>query len=133
MIDFETLTPPQRPNWWLLAPPGLCKAATPKMQTPVFAGSPEDIREALLAAIGREPRTTLVAQDEASGRFAFTAKTRLMGFVDDVDVRILSQGPQRTTFALYSRSRVGYSDLGVNAARGLRILNGVAARAQRVD
>lgn len=128
MINFETLVPPRRPNWWLAAPPGLCLHATPMATTPVFASSAATLADVVKGAVLADPRTRLAAEDEASHRIAFTATSRLMRFVDDIDVAIFARGAGASTLALYSRSRVGYSDWGVNAARGERILDRVAER-----
>ena len=128
MIDFETLAPPSRPNWWLLAPEGLCRAATPTLIAPVFAAPPQTLADVVKGAILADPRTRLVEDDAERLRFAFTATSRVLRFVDDIDVAILPQGAGSSTLALYSRSRVGYSDLGVNAARGQRILARITER-----
>ncbi len=128
MIDFETLVLPRSPNAWLMAPAGLCPRAQPHQLSPLFGASAVATQAAVLAAMAAEPRTVLTEEDGAAGRFAFVARSRLMGFQDDVDIRILAQGADAYTFAFYSRSRVGYSDMGVNAARGQRILAFVSAR-----
>ena len=51
-----------------------------------------------------------------------TSRSRLFGFVDDFEAK-LEQTPKGTFVHFRSASRVGYSDLGVNKKRILRIVN----------
>ncbi|MFZ4120478.1 MAG: DUF1499 domain-containing protein [Caulobacterales bacterium] len=128
MIDFTSLTLPRTPNTWLCAPEGLCKSARPHRLAPVYLATPQAMREALIAAMASEPRTAQAAADAATGQFAFTATSSLMRFVDDIDAKVVPLGDGRVSLALYSRSRVGYGDWGVNKKRGERILAAIAAR-----
>lgn len=52
----------------------------------------------------------------AEGRIEATDTTRIMGFKDDIVIRVQATG-SRTRVDIRSASRVGESDLGVNAAR----------------
>ena len=56
-------------------------------------------------------------QSAESGQLRYIAKTALLGFKDDVDIEIIPIDENATTLAIYSRSRVGYSDLGANQKR----------------
>lgn len=58
---------------------------------------------------------------------AYEQRTPLLGFTDDIDVRFVSLGESRASLAVYSRSRVGYSDLGTNRKRVMRWLAGLEA------
>lgn len=44
-------------------------------------------------------------------------KTRIFRFADDISVAYIGLGRERSTIALFSRSRLGYSDLGTNRRR----------------
>ena len=68
--------------------------------------------EATLAEMGLE----IIAVDEASGLIEATATTFWFGFKDDMVVRVVTDG-EGAKIDLRSMSRVGQSDVGVNAAR----------------
>lgn len=55
-------------------------------------------------------------QQEQSDYLAFTFKSALFGFVDDMEVRL---DPAQNVIHIRSASRVGHSDRGVNAKRVL--------------
>jgi len=44
-------------------------------------------------------------------------RSRLMRYPDTVVARIYGAGPGRSMLGLYSRSQIGYSDMGMNRAR----------------
>ena len=68
--------------------------------------------EAVLEAMGIE----LVATDKEAGLIEGTATTFWFGFKDDVVVRVVANG-DGSKIDVRSMSRVGQSDIGVNAAR----------------
>lgn len=78
-------------------------------------------------ALVRERGWSVVAENEADLRIEATEKSRLFGFVDEVVLRI-AETPDGTRVDMRSRSRLGRSDLGVNAARIRAFLADLAAR-----
>src|SRR3546814_20275456 len=66
------------------------------------------------------PYTTLFR----SRRWELVQRSRLFRFADDVSVRFIDNGNGNgtATLAIYSRSRLGYGDLGVNRSRVQRWL-----------
>ena len=55
--------------------------------------------------------------DAEKGRIEATATSKLFHFVDDIVIRVRPDGAAGSRVDLRSRSRVGQSDLGANAAR----------------
>ena len=110
-LDFRALKRPARPNNWLVAPPGFADQAAPNAASPVFAMSETDL-----------------FVDETARQISFIAVTPLMHFKDDVDIAVLSEtgDGDYSTLAIYSRSRIGHSDLGANAKRVNEILAALA-------
>ena len=74
------------------------------------------LKERLGAAILAEPRVQALAAP-SENHLRFVQRSFLMRYPDVVDVLVLPRGEARSTLALYSRSAVGHSDLGVNRAR----------------
>jgi uncharacterized protein (DUF1499 family) len=124
MLDFATLQRPSSPNTCLVAPEGLCRSAQPDWAARRLAATPSAAFDAIRAAVQAEPRVRITVEDREAGRLAFEQRSRLMGFVDDVDVQVLAD-PAGAAVAIYSRSRVGYSDMGVNRKRVSRLLAAV--------
>jgi uncharacterized protein (DUF1499 family) len=68
------------------------------------------------AVAERTPGWNVTNADSESGRIEATATSKLFHFVDDVVIRVRPDGAG-SRVDLRSRSRVGQSDLGANAAR----------------
>ncbi|MEA5446909.1 DUF1499 domain-containing protein [Gammaproteobacteria bacterium AB-CW1] len=91
------------------------RQAYPDLETLMLAVDPETAMDASVTvahAMGWE----LVAVDAAEGRLEGTATTRWFGFEDDVVIRIQATG-EGSALDIRSKSRVGRSDVGTNAAR----------------
>lgn len=123
LIDFVKLTRPSSPNTFHVAPDGLCEQAVPDESAAPFQISPMALYTAVLRRIEAEPRWTLQDQATEQLQLSFVATTAFLRFKDDVDVLVRPATPGQALdaagaeIAIYSRSRVGYSDLGANAKR----------------
>jgi uncharacterized protein (DUF1499 family) len=117
-VQFSTLALKDSPNQFLVCPPGRC-AASPHAASPVFAVTEQDLRAAIIATWRAMDRTRLVAgtADPASGEIRFVQYSKWLGFPDTVSVHTYPLDGNRSTLAIYSRSQVGRSDLGVNRDR----------------
>lgn len=115
-VDPLTVARATSPNTALLAPEGAA-AAAPDGPAPIWTGrTPEEVMAAFAAAVAAAPRTALIAGDPAALHATWRQRSLLMGYPDYVSARALpAEGG--ATLAIYSRSRFGRSDLGVNAAR----------------
>lgn len=117
MLDFATLERPRAPNTCLALPPGCSARATADLESPVFSMPAERLEQAVLALADREPRTLHASSDAATRQHGFVQRSRLLRFPDEIVVRIVEQGEGASSLAVYSRSRCGYSDFGVNRRR----------------
>jgi uncharacterized protein (DUF1499 family) len=73
----------------------------------------------------------IAASDPEAGRIEATARTFWFGFRDDVVIRISRTPDGESVVDMRSASRVGESDLGVNAARIYGFLKELEARLKR--
>ena len=127
-IDFKTFKRPAKPNNWLVAPDGFVDAALPDESSPVFDRTPDALFEDIMQMIAARRDWKIKASDPAPGRISFIAVTKLMRFKDDVDILVLPVDghDHQSTLAIYSGSRLGYSDLGTNGKRVNALLNALA-------
>lgn len=117
MADFATLSLRGQPNEYLALPPGFASAARPHAESPVFEMLVSVLEDASLTAIRGQPRVETVATDPAGRQYAFVQRSALLRFPDTVTVGFVDLGNGRSSLAIYSRSKVGYSDLGANRRR----------------
>jgi len=115
-IDFATLKRRKSPNDALVCPPRLCKAKS-DLEAPAFAVDAKGLRAAMVKVIASEPMITAVhiADDALTDRYV--QRSALLGFPDTIVVRYLDQPEGTSMVAIYSRSQLGDSDMGVNKAR----------------
>ena len=95
---------------------------------PVTLPVPPDDAFGRALAVAREMGWEIVAAEEAEGRIEATATTFWFGFKDDVVIRI-QPAEAGSRVDVRSTSRVGVSDLGVNAARVRRFFEEFRERA----
>lgn len=128
-IDFETLHRPTSPNTYLLAPEGLCQNAVPDAVAPEIPLGTGALFSKLESLVRDTPNWQISHIDPPALSLSFIAVTRWLKFKDDVDVKVIgpSSAAGPSTLAIYSRSRVGYSDLGANKKRVLAMLENLTA------
>ena len=72
---------------------------------------------AAVTDVAQEMGWEIVDADNAEGRVEATDTTKWFGFKDDVVVRMIKRYGHSTVLDVRSKSRVGRSDIGVNANR----------------
>lgn len=103
-VDPRSVTPPDTPNTYLVAD-----------HDAVTLPMPPDEALARLDAIAlADPRTKRLFQDD--GRVTYVQRSAVFGFPDYISVNV-APVDGGSSVSIYSRSRFGYSDLGVNKAR----------------
>ena len=116
-IHFKSVKRPPKPNTCLAVPVDFCLAAETDFTPPVFEMNAENLFKALNDEIEAERSWSRVETDAEARKLKFVATTGFMRFKDDVDIEVIPVDDDRSTLAIYSRSRVGYSDLGTNRKR----------------
>lgn len=119
---FVRLAPTDAARWHvsLAASPRSIKpndaAAYPGAGAPDLALPPAALAQRIADIALAEPRTAWVAGSVAEGQMTFVQRSALWGFPDFITVEVLPTATG-STLRIWSRSRFGYSDMGVNAAR----------------
>jgi uncharacterized protein (DUF1499 family) len=90
-------------------------AAYPEVRPLLVESPPDEVFPRMLAA-AQAMDWAIVSSDQASGRIEATATMPWWGFKDDIVV-VMSPNGSGTRVDVRSKSRVGKSDFGVNAAR----------------
>lgn len=114
-LDLRTLRRAALPKDALAAPAGVGEAR-PDVAVPVFALSKDAFAERLRAVALSEPCTRMVAAFPALDQMVFEQRTPVLGFPDTIRVQVVSLNAGVSAI-LYSRSRYGGWDLGVNRKR----------------
>jgi len=128
-LDFVQLERRRSANDALASPPGFCRLVKADLESPVFQVPAERLREIVSRVAQDEPRTVLIAPSSCAGETRYLVRSPILRFPDLVDVRVIARGEHASTLAIYSRSRVGRYDFGVNRRRVERWLRRVAASA----
>lgn len=82
----------------------------------------------ILQMVQTHPRWTLVRADEGSGLIRAEARTLVFRFVDDVRFKLKLDHNALTRVDMWSQSRVGKGDLGVNTRRIARFFRDLDRR-----
>jgi len=115
-LDPATLERTGRPNDFLVCPESFCAAASDRV-APVLDLPPADQLRLWEEVVTTSPRSRVLEIDDDRLTIHAEQRSRLMRFVDTIVVRVVPLEDGRSSFAAYSRSELGYSDLGVNQAR----------------
>jgi len=95
----------------------LQKEFYPDLMTHVYVQSPDEVFAAVVEVV-EDFGWELVDANSDEGRVEATESTRWFGFKDDVVIRLKPGGAADSTILdIRSKSRVGRSDIGVNANR----------------
>lgn len=125
-IELETLRRSPKPNNYLVAPAGFCQQSEPDDEPPIFDASARGLFSKLSELIAAERLWALKYSDPEALQVHFIARTPLLRFKDDVYIQIIAPDAdtveQGASLAIYSGSRLGYSDLGANKKRVVTIL-----------
>ena len=125
--DFTHIRPAKTPNRFLVCPENYC-AAQPDLVATTYPVEAADLKQTLRDIITDMPGT-LVVPGPAPDDIRFVQRTPMLRFPDTVSVRVIdTQGQPGSTLAIYSRSQIGRSDLGVNRKRVTNLLDSLQER-----
>jgi hypothetical protein len=120
-IDFAELKRSASGNDALACPPGLCFGKVDLIVAAVAMSAAELVAK-IKALPTLEPRTVMVGENDAELRYVLVQRSALFNFPDTINIAIQPVDASHAALAIYSRSRYGKGDLGVNMKRVQRWL-----------
>lgn len=116
-VDPLTVPQSETPNAFRVAVDELTDQPV-QMEAPIYEANAQTIAQAFDAFVMAQPRVERVAGSVNEGWMTYVQRTEQLGFPDYISVRFYDLDDTGTsTIAVYSRSRFGYGDMGVNEAR----------------
>lgn len=111
-VSLERISETGSENGWLIKPKGEVADGA----SPIFREAPAALAKRFLDFALAQPRVTLLAQDEDGLGFTVIQRSLVFGFPDYITVEAV-EADGGAALRVWSRSRYGSSDLGVNRAR----------------
>jgi len=115
-INFKTLTLTEKPNQYLVCPPGICTAESQR-PSPSYGMSVDELRLRWRHQLSNMPGLSQISTQPDGWQFTYLERSQFMGFPDLITIRFIPTNERTSAIAIYSRSIYGYSDLGVNRDR----------------
>lgn len=120
-VDPLTAPTPDSPNSYRVVPvlEGFDPLTAERIdrEAPIYDANPALISQAFDEYVLRQPRVQRIAGTPESGWMTYVQTSERLAFPDYISVIFFDLGEGRSTLAIFSRSRIGQSDLGVNKAR----------------
>lgn len=84
---------------------------------PIFDVSEAELTTLLTGFLSEQPRITMLSKSPDMHLLTYIQRSLIMGYPDYITTKISLIGENQSKLEVYSRSRFGYSDLGVNKMR----------------
>jgi uncharacterized protein (DUF1499 family) len=120
-VDIAALHSPFPKPGFLACPPNYCPAAE-AIASPVFLVPWERLHEYWTEVMSGEKRVDTIMADPDGRRFIYIQHSPTFRFPDVITVEFVQLGRDRSSIAIYSRSRYGEYDFGKNRKRVVRWL-----------
>lgn len=124
---FDNLVRPDKPNQFLVCPDGYCKLTVPDRVSKAYPVAPDILLSAFRETVVGM-KTVRVINNPEPDDFRFVDRTSFFKFPDTVSVDVVPSEKGTSMLAVFSRSQIGYSDLGVNEKRVERLLKALEQR-----
>ncbi len=115
-IDPLTVTRPSSPNTYYVAPQSMV-ADKVDLEAPVYALPAATLAKAFNDYVITQPNTHVLAGGVDQLWITYVQRTPVLKMPDYITVKFIELENGTSTLAIYSRSRFGYGDMGVNKAR----------------
>ena len=114
-VEIRDLRDPLPGNAFLACPPDYCQATA--ALSPVFALPVARLAELWNRVLTAQPNIVTVAAQLDRNRLVVIQHTRWLRFPDVITTEFVALGADRSSLAVYSRSRYGQGDFGTNGRR----------------
>jgi uncharacterized protein (DUF1499 family) len=125
-LDFARFAKINKPNQFLALPANFTAVQRPDATVGTFTATIDQVRDAWLEIVRGAPRVSGVRQLE--GQIECIQRTKLVGFPDWVTAMPVDLGNGQASICVFSRSKYGLRDFGVNQTRGLDWLAQLASK-----
>lgn len=116
--NFARLTKSPKPNQYLICPPSVCTLETTDDKAKNYPVDAVTLKQQFIATVGTEHIEIVENSDNV---LRFIVRTPFFEFPDTVSIAFFPTD-NGSTFALYSRSQLGYFDLDTNRVRAQKWL-----------
>ncbi len=115
-VDFNKLTIGHtKPNFYLMCPKSICSIDSDI--SPTFETDANTLYQAVANVVKNKARVKITSQDDKKYQLAYIQTSRFFNFPDYIDIQVFPVNNNQSTLAIFSRSRYGYYDFGVNKKR----------------
>lgn len=115
-VDPQVAEMPLTPNFYLVAPQEVM-VATVSREAPQYSTDVPIVAKAFHEFIIRQSNIAVVAGSVDEGWITYVQRTPVLRIPDYITFKFLPLEDGASTVIIYSRSRFGYGDMGVNQAR----------------
>lgn len=116
-FNFKNLILSKSPNQYLVLPDITDSLSSPHEISPVFNISSKNLHSIFYEIIIKQRATKVLCNDKINLKSEFIQYTRFFRFPDYISIQIIDSGENISSLAIYSRSKFGYYDFGVNKRR----------------
>lgn len=127
-IDFVDLELKATPHQYLVCPDGMAPKCSRNDESPVYDVPVDKLRRIWRDVALSQPRVAMVRDDPNNYQCEFIQRSFLFRFPDTITVQFVPIDDEHSTCAIFSRSRYGYRDMGVNRRRVQRWMGAVSKR-----
>jgi uncharacterized protein (DUF1499 family) len=125
-LNFARFKKINRPNQFLALPASFQAAEKADATVGTFNASVDQVRDAWLEILRGASRVSSIRQSD--GQIEAIQRTALVGFPDWITAMPVDLGNGHASICVFSRSKFGIRDFGVNEKRGLEWLALLAGR-----
>lgn len=115
-VDPFEITRPVSPNTYYVATQSMVAASVDK-EAPIYTAAAVVMAQAFDDFVMTQPSVLRLAGSSAEGWVTYVQRTPKLKMPDYISVKFINFEEGGSTLAIYSRSRFGYGDMGVNKAR----------------